>query len=325
MNEQTTRAILEVAKKLGAGGPDSYYVGLTGKNYSPGWARPEPSIWPAPRNNFEVAVWRYKDAKSALDLAGDYVPMELTERRNLLLVNPVKGNVYATTRNIVAAYQMIKPGEVADSHRHTPHALRLILDGEAPVYTVVNGKRIDMEPGDVVLTPGMHWHGHANESPASAYWIDFLDVPLVQHLESMFFEQSEGGFQRVERAEEASPFRFPSLSIVAESGLLDGGAGGRIPLDTPSMPSMRLSYVVLPGGASLGPIRETANNVYAVIQGSLTIRHDKGEVTAGRGDIVAMPLWKTHTLLAGEGCIALNVSDAPVHEKLGYAQPGFGA
>ena len=69
-------------------------------------------------------VWIYAQAKGALDAAGRLINTELAERRNLVLHNPAEG--YATSRTIVAAYQMIMPGEKARSHRHTPNALRLI-------------------------------------------------------------------------------------------------------------------------------------------------------------------------------------------------------
>ena len=108
---------------------------------------------------------------------------------------------------------MIMPGEWARAHRHTPNALRLIIDAEPGVYTDVNGVRLAMEPGDVLLTPNWCSHGHGNDSRASAYWLDFLDVPLVQLLEPMFFEPAEE-----EKTHEAfadapptkdSPFVFP--------------------------------------------------------------------------------------------------------------------
>ena len=83
-----------------------YYGELGRLSFSPGWARPEPSMWPAPQPKFKPAVWRFAAAKAALDQAGNFVPVEQTERRNLIMVNPIEGNVYATTRNIVAAYQM---------------------------------------------------------------------------------------------------------------------------------------------------------------------------------------------------------------------------
>ncbi len=82
---------------------------------------------------------------------------------------------------------MILPGERARSHRHSPHALRFVLDVPDTAYTVVDGTRIDMRPGDVLLTPGWHWHGHGNDGDRPGYWVDFLDVPTVQLLEPMRF------------------------------------------------------------------------------------------------------------------------------------------
>jgi len=137
-------------------------------------------MWPSPKPRFKPAVWRYAAAKAALDQAGSFVPVEQAERRNLIMVNPIAGNVYATSRNIVSAYQMVKAGERARSHRHTAAALRLVVEAKPGTYTVVDGARIDMAPGDVVLTPSWCWHGHANESDATSYWIDFLDVPPAQ-------------------------------------------------------------------------------------------------------------------------------------------------
>ena len=49
--------------------------------------------------------------------------------------------------------------------------LRLVLQGATGVYTIVNGTRIDMMPGEVLLTPAFCWHGHANETGETGYWL----------------------------------------------------------------------------------------------------------------------------------------------------------
>ena len=158
---------------------------------APGWNKKVASLWPEPKKNFVPAHWKYEQARGALDAAGRLINTELAERRNLILYNPASDASYGTVRTMVAAYQMIMPGEWARSHRHTPNALRLILDSEAGTYTEVDGVKIAMEPGDVLLTPNWSSHGHGNDSRACAYWLDFLDVPLVQLLEPMFFEPAE--------------------------------------------------------------------------------------------------------------------------------------
>src|SRR6476660_10170707 len=146
-----------------------YYSELGMLSFSPGWARPEPSMWAQPKPQFKPAVWRFAQAKQALDASHNLVPAEQTERRNLILVNPIEGNNYATTRHLVAAYQCVMAGDKARTHRHSANALRLVLKGKPGIYTVVNGARIDMAPGDVVLTPAFSWHGHANESDETGY------------------------------------------------------------------------------------------------------------------------------------------------------------
>ncbi len=174
-----------------AGNLQELYGLLNNVGMGPGWNKPTPSLWPEPRKTFVPAHWRYELARGALDAAGRLINTELAERRNLILFNPAPGNTYGTVRTLVAAYQMIMPGEWARVHRHTPNALRLILDAQPGTYTEVDGINIAMEPGDVLLTPNWSTHGHGNHSNACAYWLDFLDAPLVQLLEPMFFETAE--------------------------------------------------------------------------------------------------------------------------------------
>jgi gentisate 1,2-dioxygenase len=104
------------------------------------------------------------------------------------------------------------PGEIAPSHRHSSHALRVIIDGK-DAYSIVNGQKIPMDTGDVVLTPGWCWHGHGHDGDQPAYWFDGLDVPLTQLLEPMFYEEHPGKYQPVEGIATSSPFRFARDSI----------------------------------------------------------------------------------------------------------------
>ena len=82
---------------------------------------------------------------------------------------------------------MIKPGEIAPTHRHSPAAIRLIIEG-AGAYTTVDGEKCRMEVGDLILTPSMTWHDHGNESDVPMIWLDGLDVPFVRSTEAIFFD-----------------------------------------------------------------------------------------------------------------------------------------
>ncbi|MWO10722.1 cupin domain-containing protein, partial [Escherichia coli] len=150
---------------------------------------------------------------------------------------------YATSRTIIAAYQMVKAGETARSHRHTPNALRLVVDTGPEAYTVVDGQRIPMLPGDVLLTPNGAWHGHANLGAEDAVWIDFLDVPVVHFMEPMFFEHHPEGIEPSEKVSAASPWRFSfseSMQRLDDAPSVEGSGGlvRRIVLGPPSLDTM---------------------------------------------------------------------------------------
>ena len=236
---------------------------------------------------------------------------DVAERRNLIMVNPAPGNTYATTRNIVAAYQMIQPGETARSHRHTPAALRLVLDAGDDVYTVVDGKRVDMTPGDVVLTPSWCWHGHANDGNETAFWLDFLDVPFVRHVEATFFEPHPEAFQRP--TERDSAFRIPLATVLA------GRTGMHsVEIAKDVMPTIGLHAIRLPSGAATEKLHETANNIYAVVTGTVRATIDgQADEFLARGDVLAVPAQHGHVLHGVEDATVLRVTDEPIMAKFG--------
>lgn len=293
-----------------------YYSELGRLQFSPGWARPEPSMWPAPKPKFKPAVWRFAAARAALEQAGEFVPVEQAERRNLIMVNPIEGNVYATTRNLVAAYQCVKAGETARTHRHTPAALRLVLEAKPGTFTVVNGARVEMLPEDVVLTPSWSWHGHHNETDRTSFWIDFLDIPFVQLSEAMFFEQYPAGGLEPVTSRGATPFRIP-----AAAALGNGRDAKLVEIAKDIMPTIALHLMRQPAGSRVDVARTTVNNIYAVISGSARFMAEGGLAeTLGAGDVIALPCWHTHAIEAPADAILLRVSDEPLLAKLGLAR-----
>lgn len=294
-----------------------YYGELARLSYSPGWARPEPAMWPTPRPKFKPAVWRFADARAALHQAGAFVPVEQAERRNLIMVNPIAGNIYASSRNIVTAYQMVKEGEKARSHRHTAAALRLVVEAKPGTYTVVDGKRVDMLPGDVVLTPAWCWHGHANESDADSYWIDFLDVPFVQHSEAMFFEANPAGFE-TPTGDGSSPYRIP-----ARAALGPGTYAKAVEIAAGVLPTIGLTVMRLPAGERRTVARTTVNHLYSVISGKATVTVDGSAPTElGVGDVMTVPCWHPHVLAGTAESTLLQVTDAPLLAKVGLVRTG---
>ncbi|HLH95166.1 MAG TPA: cupin domain-containing protein [Xanthobacteraceae bacterium] len=293
-----------------------YYSELGRLSFSPGWARPEPSMWPAPKPKFRPAVWRFAAARQALSQAGEFVPVEQAERRNLIMVNPIEGNIYASTRNLVAAYQCVKGGESARTHRHSPAALRLVLEAKPGTYTVVNGARVDMLPGDVVLTPSWSWHGHVNETDETSFWIDFLDIPFVQLTEAMFFEQYPGGGIEAVKTTGPTPFRIPAAEA------LGGGRDAKlVEIAKGIMPTIALHLMRQPAGGRIDAAKTTTNNIYAVASGKVRFTADGGfDATLEPGDVVAMPCWHSHGVEAVADAVVLRVSDEPLLAKLGLGR-----
>jgi gentisate 1,2-dioxygenase len=63
---------------------------------------------------------------------------------------------------------------------------------------------------------------------------------------------------------------------------------------------------------------ETANNLYAVVSGTVraTIDGQEDEVLA-RGDVLVVPLWHGHALHGIEDATLLRVTDEPIMAKFG--------
>ncbi len=134
-------------------------------------------------------MWRSSLLEAVVRESGEAVPVG-EERRALQLFNPGLEGRWATTNTMIAAVQLLLPGETARAHRHTPVAIRFIMEGDG-AYTAVDGERVYMAPGDLVLTPSWAWHDHGNETDRPVVWMDGLDIPLVQFLNSMFFQLYE--------------------------------------------------------------------------------------------------------------------------------------
>ena len=298
---------------------DALRVALDPLDFMAGWNKHEPSLWKEPRTAYHPMHWKYADAKVGLDVAGRLINAEQAERRNLFMVNPVPGNHYDTLRTLVSAYQMILPGETARTHRHSPNALRLVLDVADACFTVVDGVRIDMRPGDVLLTPGMCWHGHGNEGTRPGYWIDFLDVPLVHLIEPMFLDFWEG-LQPIERTTRESDFVFPferTLALLAEARADDFGRV-RVQLGAKDMPTMGLWMRKLSAGAWSTPLRSTENQVFAIVSGAGESKIGDQHYQWSRGDVLVAPTWTTVTHRASEDTIMFSVSDDVMQSKLGF-------
>ena len=118
----------------------------------------------------------------------------------------------------VSGVQMVVPGDIAPAHRHTQSALRFVLEGKGAA-TAVDGERTLMEPGDFVITPSMTWHDHSNETSEPMFWLDGLDIPMVQFFDASFAEGSNEDQQKISsRPATASPATATTCCRSTRSG-----------------------------------------------------------------------------------------------------------
>jgi gentisate 1,2-dioxygenase len=302
---------------------DSLYAAIDALSLEGGWHRKTPSLWPEPRKNFLPYLWRYAQVKPILEAAGHLVDHAMADRRNLTMTNPVPGNLYATARTMVAAYQSIRPGECALAHRHTPNALRIILEGHG-CYTTVNGTRVEMRPGDVLLTPSWNWHAHESVGTDECFWVDVLDVPLVHLLEPMFFErhpdQLESEIHNV--AECPLACRWEDSLRRLDSAPLQTGTMAEQEVElgtpTPALKTMAVHAQRLSAGCVTPVHQSTANAIFTVIEGSGTTVVDGQALDWQRGDVFVIPAWRTHQHRVSERTHLIRVSDEPVMQAFDF-------
>ena len=167
--------------------PAEYLQELRAQNTLPLW----PSLravlpYGRPSRSTQPAQWRYLDIRPKLLRAGELTPIEKAERRVLVLCNPGLGlETMRATPTIYIGLQLILPGETAPNHRHTPSAVRFVVEGEGG-YTVVDGEKLPMGKGDLILTPPGLWHEHGHEGQGPVIWLDALDLPLVYGIEASY-------------------------------------------------------------------------------------------------------------------------------------------
>ena len=161
---------------------EAFYERLSIHSVAPLWERLAGMLTPEPNTSAVAAIWRYDDVRPFIMEAGEMITAEEAERRVLMLENPALRGQARITQSLYAGLQLILPGEIAPSHRHTAAALRFIVEGEG-AYTTVDGEKTIMRPGDFVITPAWTWHDHGNDSDEPMVWLDGLDIPMVLFLD----------------------------------------------------------------------------------------------------------------------------------------------
>ncbi len=265
-------------------------------------------------------LWSYDRLRPFCERAARLVGTELAERRVFMLVNPSLKPPHSTD-TLYAGLQTILPGETARAHRHTPFALRFIIEGERG-FTAVEGEKVMMERGDMVLTPSWEWHDHGNEGDTPMIWMDGLDLPLWQILPANFTDHYESLRYPSALLNEASNRKYPWPEMQAKLDAAPGAtAEERYRLRTNGAEisaTSGASALRLDAGASTAPLRETASAIMHVYEGSGHSRVGDTVLTWKHGDTFAVPAWQTvtHTNDTAQRAYLFRFDDRPLMKAL---------
>lgn len=328
-----------------------YYARIGGKHLAPLWESLHSLVPQRPAPRCVPALWRYDDLREDVMRSGTLITAEEAVRRVLILENPGLPGQASITQTLYAGLQLILPGEVAPSHRHTQSALRFIVEGRG-AYTAVDGERTTMHPGDFIITPSWTWHDHGNarieDGGEPVVWLDGLDIPLIRALDAGFAENYPQAEQPVVRPEgdsyarfghnmvpvrhQARPgsspiFNYPyersreALDRLARHGELDAWDGVKLRYVDPTtggwpMPTMATFMQLLPAGFQGRAYRTTDATVFCVVEGSGTVRIGEQSFSYGPRDIFVAPPWQPVELAALDEAVLFSYSDRPVQAAL---------
>ena len=298
-----------------------YYGRLERANLAPLWESLAALAPPQPRPQARPFKWAYGDVRAHLLEAGRRISAEQAERRVMVLANPTAAARLQANDTLYAGLQLILPGETARPHRHTQAALRFVLEGEG-AHTTVNGQRVQMHPGDFIITPAWSWHEHGG-GDEPVIWLDGLDVGLVSFLHAEFREEPDEPPPQGEEGTVAWPYAEARAELERRraAGELDLWHGVRLdyrhPDGRPAMATLGASLTLLPGGFSGRPYKSTDGAVAVLVEGRVEAQAG-GETFALRpGDILALPGWTPYRFKALQESVMFSFCDQPAHQALG--------
>ncbi len=332
--------------------PLEYRQDLTANNLVPLWPSLRAALpYAIPTRKTKPILWSYADVRPRLLRAGELTPIEKAERRVLVLANPGLGldNMQATP-SIYLGLQLILPQETAPNHRHSPSAVRFVVEGDGG-FTMVEGERLPMEPGDLILTPSGLWHEHGHHGAGPVVWLDALDLPMVYSLEASYCtegapqtqrNQPDGSQTRYRRAglipykalgERRSQYpllRFPWKEVRAALGdlsqIVDKGDVTQLAYVNPEtgqecMPILGFSAIMLRPGETVTPVRRSASCVFHVIEGEGDVEIDGVSLKFTKNDTIAAPTHAKIRIANGSSktpTYLFQIDDAPMQRKLGF-------
>jgi len=324
------------------------YTDLDALDLQPLWTQNTRLLTKEPRPSAIPWLWQRSDLWRMADRCKDLITISRGgDRRVIALANPgLDGKPFATP-TLWAAIQYLGGGESAPGHRHTPAAVRFVIEGSG-TFTTVDGDACDMRAGDLILTPPWQFHDHANESDAPMMWFDGLDLPLVSALDGIFFEQfphedmqpvrgrniSEafyGGRATVPHVDGSTASPYSPLLVYRYTDTSESLAAL---LGSSDAPMVSLEYVNPISGASVlptigchahrlagkgrsAPRREVGSSVFVVFRGRGHSIINGIKFAWSAGDIFVVPSWACVEHSADVESDLFSITDRPVMKALG--------
>jgi len=306
-------------------------------------------VIPQPKTPAVPVLWKYRQIRPYIMESGGVITAREAVRRVLILENPGMRGQSSITRSLYCGLQLILPGEIAPSHRHTQSALRFVVEGSG-AYTAVDGERTTMHPGDFIITPPWTWHDHGNPGSEPVVWMDGLDINILALFDAQFAENYPEEVQPVTRKEgesyarygnnlvplgplpegRTSPlFSYPyarsreALAALAKNGEPEPCHGWKMQFINPltggfAMPTIGAFIQLLPARFRSNPYRSTDGTVYSVAEGAGKVRIAEQVFEFEPKDTFVVPSWHAASFETGPECVLFSYSDRPAQAALGF-------
>lgn len=332
---------------------------LEGYSYDDGKDFVTRPYWPLePKNKMKPHLWRWEEIRPLVSECGDMIGLghgsAKYDRRVLALSNPGGNGEFTTSGTLFADIQLIRPGEAAPCHRHTPCATRFILEGSGG-WTTVSGDRVHVKPGDIVYTGQFPWHDHGNGGKDDFIFLDVLDIPLLFFTGTSAwefdYEPITGSANNVNQPAKVTNFPNehytksnlrPAFKPQWQRNTLDfahlSWADAKSALyaleeeDGSLCDGLRLELKNT-GGGPVGQTvsvytqwvrasertlthRHTGASIYICQEGRGSVRIENEVFEFGPKDIFVIPSWHWHSFESAQGCFLHSINDLALIQKM---------